>query len=1394
MTFPLSRRRTDSLLSNCCSKGTGFYPIVWFIWWMFICILTNWHQWHLLYLRYIVFVFFSCSRLRHVQSLLWEGEASPDGILCSLGIDSRYNEGCSELANYLFYGLYRKNQLNLEHILEDFPEEVLDDVIVLIKAESVHLYCNPINYSYLLPYVSHWRNLSIHCMNQTEYEDEEAAEEFKISSFVSMVQDCSRIGVPYSTQGHIQTFDMFMIEKWPIIQAFALEGIGGGSFFTMKYKLMDISEKLWQTYTRLDPVSLDNLLTEDLVLFEKQWSSFFSSFDIESHLSILELSEAQAGEAFRSYFSHGLISSNIADSSRRRQPLVLFGSHSSMENLHSYSFNFPSDGHQVRNTGPQGTPAKHMVLQCVAPKGSLACSRTYFFGTTHIPYLGKHTAVQSVLAGIKCYSNTTSATKVIVISPTSYSLKRPCQCTTSQTSSGVRGQGLRVILYSGGCVSQASMSVYDIPDLQWGKGDLGSVVFSESFLVSSINIQQKDGSVSSDSCYTILTTALPRYVCWLVCYPLSSSLLSSHLSSPQSSLLSSLLPSILSPFLSSLSIHPGIKSLSTKWSLISRIKLYDLDSSSVVAALFVQYEAALLSHLPFPLHSDDHCLVFSLQPRSQSHRAFYSQVSQSKNLLLTGQSVTEPSTNMSVTEPSTHRFLQHFALSSVGQEPIQDDHLGYVSDCGVPHCGVPHCGVPHYGVPHCGVPNYGVPNCGVPHCGVPHCGVPHCGVPNYGVPNCGVPNCGVPNCGVPNYGVPNCGVPNYGVPNCGVPNCGVPNYGVPNCGVPNCGVPNGGVPNGGVPNCGVPNCGVPNCGVPNYGVPNCGVPNYGVPNCGVPNYGVPNCGVPNCGVPNYGVPNCGVPNCGVPNGGVPNGGVPNGGVPNCGVPNCGVPNCGVPNCGVPNGGVPHCGVPNCGVPNCGVPNCGVPNCGVPNYGVPNCGVPNCCVPNCGVPNCGVPNGGVPNCGVPNCGVPNCGVPNCGVPNCGVPNCGVPNYGVPNCGVPNCGVPRCGVPRCGCFPCVCRWVVYRPGPDCSDCFSTSHLQRYLSCFLETQRAHGGKPRLLLLTPGCTDILDVVQAVLSHPDAVVQACFTIGAVTACVDPLSSYMEHRFVFPKLVEQCSQGIVSTVVFTGLAAEQKNPLLQTVQQLIRSANPNAVFILAERGAVTRNEDVKMILSESSFSEAQMMRARYLLYPGWIYIVYSTMLNHVYFLPLNILPVSLCPLAFKSALRPNPFRGNVYNVSGKVLFSDSERMMEVSYNTVSGNLRITQQPLGDSHQGDQEPSGCFLLFHGVGLTQEALKDWLRICVKQKEVRKVKKTHTSLSPQEIRTIHVKRHLDPLPPGFFYNGQQYVSFFGEKNNFHPQMDQFIAEYVEEANREIDLFNNQLEQQQHQDLFDP
>ena len=37
-----------------------------------------------------------------------------------------FNDGCTELAKYLFYGLYGRNQPSLEQALEEIPEEMLD--------------------------------------------------------------------------------------------------------------------------------------------------------------------------------------------------------------------------------------------------------------------------------------------------------------------------------------------------------------------------------------------------------------------------------------------------------------------------------------------------------------------------------------------------------------------------------------------------------------------------------------------------------------------------------------------------------------------------------------------------------------------------------------------------------------------------------------------------------------------------------------------------------------------------------------------------------------------------------------------------------------------------------------------------------------------------------------------------------------------------------------------------------------------------------------------------------------------------------------------------------------------------------------------------------------------
>ncbi|XP_055650131.1 dynein axonemal assembly factor 9 isoform X1 [Falco peregrinus] len=1148
--------------------------------------------------------FLSCSRLRNIQSILTQSSKSqPDGILCVLGIDSRYNEGCRELANYLLFGLYSQNNNDFERT--GFPEEVLDDIIILIKPDSVHLYCNPVNYNHLLPYVAYWRNLHFHCLTENEYEDEEAAEEFKISSFVDMVRDCSRIGIPYSCQGHLQIFDMFIVEKWPIVQAFALEGIGGDGFFTMKYELMDVSVDLWKTYSKMDPVSLEDLLFEDLMIFEHQWTNFFANFDTEIPF-ILELSESQAGEPFRSYFSHGMISSHITDNSPSRQPFVLFGSHSTKENLNSGNFNFPSEGHLVRNTGLGGSTAKHMVVQCVSPKGPLACSRTYFFGTTHTPFLGNgnemhkqaeqvmllsqiYTAVvEAVLAGIECYAKTSTESKakevaeqvLMSVLDTLHltQLKTALRSKISFQIQAVNNHGRITPLDNEDSLSlikTASMMVFDVPDLLTGRGCLGSVVFSESFLTSQIQVKEKDGSINSETSHIVLTAAIPRYASWLVeDSDVKLSEKAQHILKEDKSVLGTLLTGGDGAYIYSsnpqatpaegklyffsdgiLFSDPHHGSISISKNHMSSISLYDGDSTSIVAALFVDVKCSLLAHLPIEFHTRDNFLMIALFPKTKIYKAFYSQVFSSwqsqtnsglylrvvqeeflsveqKRLHSSVQklfnALSFPSgkdgsreLKISAALPELERFLQHFTVSSVSHKPIMRAHLPIL----LQQSEI------------------------------------------------------------------------------------------------------------------------------------------------------------------------------------------------------------IPDSKAENDKVVITII----------------------TGLPGCRSSDLCA-------------------------------------------FLVTFNKEHG----------------------RWIVYRQTMDSPECFSATHFQRYLSSVLEAPQNHSVRQsayvkknkRLLVVLQGYTDVIDVVQALQTHPDPDVKSSFIIGAVNTCVEPLSCYMEHRLLFPKFLDQCSQGLVSNVVFTSHATEQKHPLLVQLQSLIRAANPAVSFILAENGVVTRNEDIELILSESSFSDPQMMRARYLMYPGWYEGKYGA---GSVFPPM----VQICvwfnrPLektrfvtkckAIKSLLKPSPFSGNIYHIMGKVKFSDSDKVIEVCHNTSSNSLSLVPVQEGptppDSRSDNRDCSSqqeCFLVFIGCSLKEEDIKDWLRETAKQKPQRKALKTRGMLTLQEIKNIHVKRHLDPLPAGYFYNGTQFVNFFGDKMDYHPLMDQFMNDYLEEANREIEKYNRELEEQEYHDLFE-
>ncbi|KAB1262596.1 uncharacterized protein Cadr_000021389 [Camelus dromedarius] len=710
---------------------------------------------------------------------------------------------------------------------------------------------------------------------------------------------------------------------------------------------------------------------EDLVAFEHQWTSFFANFDTEIPF-LLELSESQAGEPFRSYFSHGMISSHITENSPNRQPFVLFGNHSTQENLNAGNFNFPSEGHLVRSTGPSGSFAKHMVVQCVSPKGPLACSRTYFFGATHVPYLGddnklpKKTeqmllsqlyaaVMEAVLAAIACYAKTSSLTKAKEVAEqtlgsglNSFELMRFKAALYSKMAfhiHAVNNQGRIVPLDSEDSlyfVKTACMTIYDIPDLLGGRGCLGSVVFSESFLTSQILVKEKDGTVTTETRSIILTAAIPRFCSWLVSviHQVEDSEVKLSEKTQQAVMgddcfLGALLTRGEGAYL--YSSNPwslpeeelGLRSSkaiawngSAPWSLsegMGKMALEEkTDSTSIVAALLIDFKSSLLPHLPVHFHGSSNFLMIALFPKSKIYQTFYSEVfspwQQQANSGLSlkviqedGLSVEQkrlhsnaqklfavlsnsagekrsPLKLLSAKLPELDGFLQHFAVSSISREPVMRTHLPVLLQ--QPEIN----------------PTSRVENDKVQH-----------------------------------------------------------------------------------------------------------LTRYVIINIVT--------------------------------------------------------------------------------------------------GLPGCHASELCAFLVTLHK---------------------------------------EYG--------------------------RWMVYRQIMDGSECFHAAHFQRYLSSALEAQQNRSArlsayirkKTRLLVVLQGYTDVIDVIQALQTHPDSNVKSSFTIGAITVCVEPLSCYMEHRFLFPKCLDQCSQGLVSNVVFTSHTTEQRHPLLVQLQSLIRAANPTAAFILAENGIVTR--------------------------------------------------------------------------------------------------------------------------------------------------------------------------------------------------------------------------------------
>lgn len=419
-----------------------------------------------------------------------------DGLLTINGVDSRYNPDCRLFTNFILFGcsMYKSGEYSKQM---DYDT---DELIIMIKPNKVELYITHEQTESILPFLIKVHDLQIHCLHANVASDEDVVEDHKVYSFISMTKDVNKVAIPFINK--TSNFDPMAIEKWPLLQAYALENYGSNGFFGLNHELGPFKFDELPIFNTFDLGSLKHLLKDCSTLLTFQWNSMIknvSNMRKDGPFSFSEINKAF--DPITSYLEHGGSGSDKCDI-----------------NL-----------------------AKHVVTEhplfitcsIKESQGSLHCGRTYFF----------HENVDSsdlILLSVIYDAMAVTVHKTIqrFVSTLNTKLSKLSQYFTKKFTEKLKSnkypqlegydvsslqsliyleaydvQGNAVVCDSKSSLKTFSVSVNNIKSLEKPNTVYPAMVFQESFIDSHLLVNNDD--VIGDDCdLLVITDVIPTYVHW----------------------------------------------------------------------------------------------------------------------------------------------------------------------------------------------------------------------------------------------------------------------------------------------------------------------------------------------------------------------------------------------------------------------------------------------------------------------------------------------------------------------------------------------------------------------------------------------------------------------------------------------------------------------------------------------------------------------------------------------------------------------------------------------------------------------------------------------------------------------------------------------------------------
>eukprot|EP00054_Salpingoeca_dolichothecata_P027652 m.203919 g.203919 ORF g.203919 m.203919 type:complete len:418 (+) comp26012_c0_seq12:103-1356(+) len=246
--------------------------------------------------------------------------------------------------------------------------------------------------------------------------------------------------------------------------------------------------------------------------------------------------------------------------------------------------------------------------------------------------------------------------------------------------------------------------------------------------------------------------------------------------------------------------------------------------------------------------------------------------------------------------------------------------------------------------------------------------------------------------------------------------------------------------------------------------------------------------------------------------------------------------------------------------------------------------------------------------------------------------------------------------------------------------------------------------------------------------------------------------------------------------------LVLLLVSMLQLASNKARIVDAPGCQVLSIEDVEAILDPSAFMRQDAVRWRCTQAPCWSLpeqhcgdqnletVVSSPPKNGLATLTVDISVGLHRNSLIKCLSKSTNFAKEMLTLSGCLRLADTgitTEFFEV-HHVASKDAWRFKQCLGMS--GEEGPGWLCLL--GIEFDVPKICAALESCVTVAALTK-DRTVDSLTATEKKQILESHKNDPLPPGYFFNGHQYMSFDGSRSTVHPCLDEYLQQWVDEQN---------------------